>query len=397
MVTPAAAQRLHRRLGDREFAWISLRDVGLSRAQAGQVAARQGFHVAGGAGDQTDEVLLLSRRPVAEPRALIVRRRVNPHTLALSGLFLLLALVLSNALALAYLDTVGLPVLFASLGVQVLLGAALVFGWYARGRSYRISAALSKFDGRTPVTVLPSQFKISPELLVRLAAQLGYACADSTTHHGSGRVQLTFGLAGQPGYQGRRATSSPARRKWLVKRITAREPVWISLREAKLPRWEVDAVAAEHGERVVWQCTDPSDQLLLIGRGDHRPPLRSSARVRPFVLHFLVPGLLVVLGGTFGVIALFLDLRVTASVTFTAVVVLLPIVFYAPRLFPASAQAGFLAREFNGRPRTAVISSLYSLSDQLIVQVAAAFGYQCTSESSTQATGRILSFSKRTR
>ncbi|SDZ41045.1 hypothetical protein SAMN05421504_115100 [Amycolatopsis xylanica] len=80
----------------------------------------------------------------------------------------------------------------------------------------------------------------------------------------------------------------------LSRQITSGDQVWVSLRDSGLPREQVEAMAGHYGREVIWQCTDDTDQWLLIGEPG-ASPVRSSAPLVPFTLMAALPWLAVIL------------------------------------------------------------------------------------------------------
>lgn len=76
--------------------------------------------------------------------------------------------------------------------------------------------------------------------------------------------------------------------------ITSGDQVWVSLRDCGLPREQVDVVASRHDREVIWQCTDDTDQWMLIGEPDDLP-IPASAPLVPYNLAVVLPWLALVL------------------------------------------------------------------------------------------------------
>lgn len=195
------------------------------------------------------------------------------------------------------------------------------------------------------------------------------------------------------------ADRKPERR--LANWISGQEQVWISLRHSKLPRALIDVVAARYGKRVVWQCTDQTDQLLLIAPPGYRlvvplPAPTGMRRIRPVFAVWGFAALFAVLGIASAGVNTSLGNELAGNISL-AIAFMLPLpILRALRLLPRSARVSLLAREFNGANGVGIVLSLYGLSDPLVAQLASTHGYFYMKQSRTRAQGRIITFVKGT-
>ncbi|SDZ41020.1 hypothetical protein SAMN05421504_11598 [Amycolatopsis xylanica] len=160
----------------------------------------------------------------------------------------------------------------------------------------------------------------------------------------------------------------------LVNRITSEERAWINPRDYGLSREQVKTIAAKYGKKVVWQCVDFTDQLLLIAEPGQLP-LRTKSPFTPRAVTEVVPWLLAglaLLGVTFNLAQ---DFDVHATLAGVAGLVLAGVSFSLPRLLPRTMRVAMLAREFNGSPWVRIKPAHYPVSALMIGYVAATYGY----------------------
>lgn len=168
--------------------------------------------------------------------------------------------------------------------------------------------------------------------------------------------------------------------------ITSREQMWISLKDSRLTRAEINDVAARYGKEVVHECADHTDRLLLIAEPGHRP--------RPEPCRWTTYKMTLTFPGLFGILTLaailVADMLGYAEVAFGSAIVgiLLGILsLFAPRALPRSMRVTLLAREFNGARVVIIPLVLYGLSPKLVSRLASAYGYRFQNQAAASVHG----------
>ncbi|SDZ41011.1 hypothetical protein SAMN05421504_11597 [Amycolatopsis xylanica] len=180
----------------------------------------------------------------------------------------------------------------------------------------------------------------------------------------------------------------------LANRITTHDQAWVSLRDIGLSRDEADAIVAEYGKQVVWQCTDHTDQLLLIADPGHLPTRKSRWFKPRVVLRYVVPVLYVAIGTAAFITMAQLSYAVYGFHAAAAAVFAVMCSAFAVRLRPMSARVASLTREFDGAPTVRIMASLYGLSPNLATQLAAAHGYHYRGMMTSFVHGPILLYGR---
>ncbi|WP_370946062.1 hypothetical protein AB5J62_00205 [Amycolatopsis sp. cg5] len=163
----------------------------------------------------------------------------------------------------------------------------------------------------------------------------------------------------------------------LVNRITSEERAWIDPRDYGLSREQVKEIAARYGKKIVWQCVDHTDQLLLIAEPGLLP-LRARGPFAPRTVMAALPW--VISGVAAAGIIVNGQLGNDVHATLAAIVGLLMtvIALILPRLLPRPVQIMLLAREFNGSISVRIKPAHYAVSPMLIGYLAATYGYYYT-------------------
>jgi len=414
--TPARVRRLTRLVSGQDQVWTSLRRLGVSRADVARVAEAEGLHVVHEVADPADRLLLL-RRP-SLPGELISLpyrgpwyRRIDVALLQ-TGVILTAFAGIMAAVLWSSFDRWGWGPFFLVVASSLGLLAGLVLIKLVGARTARITWLDEPFDGR-PTTPVPLA-GISTELRGDVAAAYGYFFGGpyrdphvrnqpATGLFVKCRPGLLFGppLTRPPTPHFDQAEEHPGREQWLLNRISGADDVWISVREAKLPRQLIAEIAAQERLAVSLEFADPTDRVLKLSRDPAPPRLPlpipiGRRRFRVSFLNFLLPigWLLSCVIPALVISAVSGDNRVFA-LGFGLGMLLLPAMAWALRAFPRSTRVGWLAKEFNGANSVTFFVGPYGVSPGLALQIAEAHGYFFGKQSATRAQGTFVTFVKR--
>lgn len=376
---PARLRRLSRLVSGQDQVWVSLRRLGVSRVDVARVAEAEGLDVVHEVADPTDRLLLL-RRPglPGELTSLPYRgpwyRRIELAQLQ-AGLVLAAFAGIMAAVLWSSFGRWGWGPLLLVVACSVGLIIGLVTVRLVAARTARITWLDEPFDGRPTAAVLLAG--ISTELRGEVASAYGYFFGGPYREPGVRNPQaaglfvkcrqgMLFGppLIRPPAPPFEQAEEHPGREQWLLNRISGEDDVWISVREAKLPRQRIAEIAGREGLAVSLEFADPTDRLLKLSRDPAPPrlPLPPPVGRRRFRVSFLS---------------------------------LFPPIGWALRAFPRSTRVGWLAREFNGADGVTFFVGPYDISPGLTLQIAEAHGYFYGKQSATRALGTFVSFVKR--
>ncbi|MFD8500011.1 hypothetical protein [Amycolatopsis sp. NPDC059657] len=162
----------------------------------------------------------------------------------------------------------------------------------------------------------------------------------------------------------------------LIRELTKGDQVWVSLRDSGLPRDQVDVVANRRDREVIWQCTDETDQWMLIAEPGTLP-VRASTPLLPFNVMAALQSLAFVLAVGAGVYLL--NAHDTTAIVWGLVGIGLAVnLALMPRRAAMPTRIARLAQEFNGKPVVKIALNHYWLSPFLIGQMAATYGYRYT-------------------
>lgn len=247
------------------------------------------------------------------------------------------------------------------------------------------------FDGRGPVHIDPAHWRVTPEIVRRIAHDRGYV--ETPQQHPNA---LTFRSSLPPGetdshsppdgfhwrqpFDHPPTTRDSKRERHLAERFRSGNRSWVSLRDAGLPRHAVEALAAAHALVPVASLADETDQLILFSGRDNpavAPPGRKPAvRLRPQTRRAAVgniAGFVLALGGaalfaaTQSTIVLCASLFLFVAVPATVTV--------SPYVLGRAHEAYVLELEFLRSGSGSMHATLYTITRPLAAQLASMHDY----------------------
>jgi hypothetical protein len=169
--------------------WTQPSELGFSVQEIDGMARQHGLGIVRSYGDRRDPLLLLSRTPIDRPADLADTTKMKPPSPNLArwmSIPLLAFALLLAGIAIAIAIGAGAPLAVVAAFVVVAAPFALLPVWFiVRDTTHtvhqRVSVMLRTFDGRPHLVVANHLYKLDPAAICEIAAELGYAYAQTGT------------------------------------------------------------------------------------------------------------------------------------------------------------------------------------------------------------------------